>query len=477
MALWMQRSAPFATCCLWVLYLLYVAQECHAKVHNGTNPVSHLGQTQANPPSIHRSKVHKNEHPQHKQQQRELLGGLGCDLEIYKDFIDSDEGQDIFIMATMCESKILYLKNERAGFYGSVGQASLRFAVCPGECAESGLRDDIRDPRLLLGELGACCARTWANAATGTASSRIPRVCAMSGCFMALLLLITITHTKMIAWKVFGDAAKSECVAEGSFPVERVLLNGEEGACKRGEYARGFQLASQVCENARVLLQKMRENGSPASSAFTEFPIAKVSLTMDGKESVTSKQQEKEDAGEWHCRLEVVRSPQLTAFDAEEPQTWFKAKAARGAVYRTRGNDAFKREKYKAAIRAYKKALRWLVCPEGCKYDAEEASVVDTIAVACHSNLATSFWKLQNMSACINHATQALQHDPEHVKALYRRSQAYLSTKAFENAVDDLVQAQQLDPDSKLIHSALERARSAQTQFQKKQKEAFAKMF
>uniref|UniRef100_K3X819 peptidylprolyl isomerase n=1 Tax=Globisporangium ultimum (strain ATCC 200006 / CBS 805.95 / DAOM BR144) TaxID=431595 RepID=K3X819_GLOUD len=281
----------------------------------------------------------------------------------------------------------------------------------------------------------------------------------------------------MIAWKVFKDATKSECVAEGLLPVERMLLDGGEGAYERDAHTRGFQVTPLFRENALALLHKMRENEALASSSFTEFPIAKESLLVDGNDATVSKQHEKEDASEWNCRLEVVRPVHSTAFDVKEPQTWFDAKTARGAAYRTRGNDAFKLEKYKAAIRAYNKALRWLECSEGCKYDIEEASVVGAIAAACHSNLATSFWKLQNMSACIDHATRALEHDPGHVKALFRRSQAYLSTKAFENSVEDLMQAQRLDPDSKLIHSTLERARSTQTQFRQKQKEAFAKMF
>lgn len=68
---------------------------------------------------------------------RQLLEGLGCDLSIYRAFIDSDEAQDIFIMATMCESRMVFLKNKRAGAYGPVEQVDLRSAMCSDECLKS----------------------------------------------------------------------------------------------------------------------------------------------------------------------------------------------------------------------------------------------------------------------------------------------------------------------------------------------------
>ncbi|RLN72574.1 hypothetical protein BBJ28_00022882, partial [Nothophytophthora sp. Chile5] len=60
-----------------------------------------------------------------------------CDLSIYNSFIESEDGQDIFIMATMCESHIVYLKNARAGWYGPVDQTDLQSAMCSDECLRS----------------------------------------------------------------------------------------------------------------------------------------------------------------------------------------------------------------------------------------------------------------------------------------------------------------------------------------------------
>ncbi|KAG7381779.1 hypothetical protein PHYPSEUDO_005661 [Phytophthora pseudosyringae] len=68
---------------------------------------------------------------------RRLVEGLQCDLDLYNAFIESDEGQDTFIMAALCESRIVYLKNARAGWYGPVPQADLLSAMCSDECLRS----------------------------------------------------------------------------------------------------------------------------------------------------------------------------------------------------------------------------------------------------------------------------------------------------------------------------------------------------
>ncbi|KAF1774024.1 hypothetical protein GQ600_6001 [Phytophthora cactorum] len=44
---------------------------------------------------------------------------------------------NIFIMAALCESRIVYLKNARAGWYGPVSQVDLSLAMCSDECLRS----------------------------------------------------------------------------------------------------------------------------------------------------------------------------------------------------------------------------------------------------------------------------------------------------------------------------------------------------
>lgn len=66
-----------------------------------------------------------------------MVEGLECDVQLYEEFLASEGGQNIFIMATMCESRIVYLKTSHAGAFGPVEQADLRSAMCSDECVKS----------------------------------------------------------------------------------------------------------------------------------------------------------------------------------------------------------------------------------------------------------------------------------------------------------------------------------------------------
>ncbi|OWZ01506.1 hypothetical protein PHMEG_00027083 [Phytophthora megakarya] len=51
---------------------------------------------------------------------RRLVDGLQCDLDLYNSFIESEEGQNIFVMAALFELRNVSLKYARAGWYGLV---------------------------------------------------------------------------------------------------------------------------------------------------------------------------------------------------------------------------------------------------------------------------------------------------------------------------------------------------------------------
>lgn len=121
--------------------------------------------------------------------------------------------------------------------------------------------------------------------------------------------------------------------------------------------------------------------------------------------------------------------------------------------------------------------MAWLQCPPECAFDADELALATPLQTACRVNLATCLWKLGEMEACIEQCSSALALDATHVKARYRRGQAYLATKEFDLALADLAATLELEPDNKLFASSLERARVAKQQFNRKQREAFGKLF
>jgi hypothetical protein len=92
------------------------------------------------------------------QSPRRLSDGLDCDVQLYHDFINSEEGANIIIMATMCESRIKYIRDIRAGKYGPVEQSDLRWVMCSNECIVS---DSLH--QLAMARSRCSCAQVSAN--------------------------------------------------------------------------------------------------------------------------------------------------------------------------------------------------------------------------------------------------------------------------------------------------------------------------
>lgn len=68
--------------------------------------------------------------------------------------------------------------------------------------------------------------------------------------------------------------------------------------------------------------------------------------------------------------------------------------------------------------------------------------------LSCSLNAALCALKLKDVTACIRHASKALELDPQNIKGLYRRGTAYLE-KDLKKAKQDLMLAKQLDPENK----------------------------
>lgn len=143
----------------WLLWVYWTTQ-CHARVNSSSRTAARLGQFHQATSRLTSSSVPAaggfTDRAIHGP--RKLLEGLDCDLELYRSFIDSTEGQDTFIMATMCESHIVYIKNVRAGGYGPVEQADLLVAMCSDECMKS---DTLH--QLALSRSRCSCAQVSAN--------------------------------------------------------------------------------------------------------------------------------------------------------------------------------------------------------------------------------------------------------------------------------------------------------------------------
>ncbi|KAI9912342.1 hypothetical protein PsorP6_005919 [Peronosclerospora sorghi] len=191
-----------------------------------------------------------------------------------------------------------------------------------------------------------------------------------------------------------------------------------------------------------------------------------------------------------YCKLELdvkdLRSD-VGMMSSKADSDWFAWKLKRATEYRMRGNAAFKQESYRFALQLYKRSLAWLEPPStqsdatldmDVQYSTEELQQVNPVAVACYANMATCYSKLDNsVKNCIDAASNALAFDDTHLKARYRRSQAYMSSKEYDLALADLNKLCELEPANKLFQSAYTQAKTAKLQLRQKQQNAYANLF
>ncbi|EEY60586.1 uncharacterized protein PITG_13311 [Phytophthora infestans T30-4] len=278
-----------------------------------------------------------------------------------------------------------------------------------------------------------------------------------------------------VHWALYSDETCSDTtsVLSGALPVDQLGLlqpqtsqnspNSVSNLAGGPLSSTGVQLAPELQRRVRNLLGRQRDVDSKDSDLPVDvsFPVAAEDLTLGSK----------------------------TAELETQVADWLSWKLTRASEYRERGNEAFKQESYSTATRLYKRALTWLEPPLAgsdaaldakIEYSDEELQQVNPIAVACYANMATCYSKLLedgDVDRCIAAASSALKLDDTHVKARYRRSQAYVASKEFHLAVTDLLKLSELEPDNKLFRSALTRAQVAKTQLRKKQQSAFANLF
>ena len=91
----------------------------------------------------------------------------------------------------------------------------------------------------------------------------------------------------------------------------------------------------------------------------------------------------------------------------------------------------------------------------------------------CHLNLAACYLKSEDYNKVTEHCTSALELEPENVKGLFRRGQAYAKLHEYDKAKQDFTKAQGLDQENKAVTNQIRQVDAAM----KKEKQMYQKMF
>ncbi|XP_039050559.1 peptidyl-prolyl cis-trans isomerase FKBP65-like [Hibiscus syriacus] len=111
------------------------------------------------------------------------------------------------------------------------------------------------------------------------------------------------------------------------------------------------------------------------------------------------------------------------------------------------GNALFKAGKYERASKRYEKAAKLIEYDSS--FSEEEKKQTKSLKVTCNLNNAACKLKLKDYKQAEKLCTKVLELDSRNVKALYRRTQAYIQLVDLDLAEADIKKALEIDPDNK----------------------------
>lgn len=139
------------------------------------------------------------------------------------------------------------------------------------------------------------------------------------------------------------------------------------------------------------------------------------------------------------------------------------------------GNELFKAGKHSRASKKYEKAAKLIEYDSG--FDDEQKKRAKVLKVTCNLNNAACKLKLKDYKEAVKLTTKVLEVEPQNVKALYRRGQAYVETLDLDLAEWDYKKALELDPQSRDVRSAYKTLKQKQVEQNKKEAKMYSNMF
>ncbi|XP_076056067.1 FK506-binding protein 59kD isoform X2 [Oratosquilla oratoria] len=144
-------------------------------------------------------------------------------------------------------------------------------------------------------------------------------------------------------------------------------------------------------------------------------------------------------------------------------------------LYKEKGTMYFKQDKFRLAIKQYKKIVDLLQYDSGL--DDVKKAESHNVLLAGHLNLSMSFLKLKDNPHAKEYATRAIELDKNNVKALFRRGQALLNMGDADLARQDFLKCHKLDPDNKAVNKQLSLCAAMIREQRTKEKKIYCGMF
>ncbi|KAH7556829.1 hypothetical protein JRO89_XS11G0000800 [Xanthoceras sorbifolium] len=129
---------------------------------------------------------------------------------------------------------------------------------------------------------------------------------------------------------------------------------------------------------------------------------------------------------------------------------------------------------YEVKLLDFTKAVKFIEFDHS--FSEDEKCLAKGLMISCNLNNAACKLKLEEYSQASKLCTKVLEVDPSNVKALFRRSQAYLKTNELEKAEADIKRALTIDPNNREVKVEYKELKEKQRQYAKYQAGIFSTM-
>lgn len=173
----------------------------------------------------------------------------------------------------------------------------------------------------------------------------------------------------------------------------------------------------------------------------------------------------------------LVYEVELISF-TKEKEFWQmngSEKLEAAAKKKEEGNALFKDGKYWRAAKKYERAAKFL--EQDKSFPEEEKQQAQVLKVSCYLNCAACKLKLKEFRVAVDLCSKVLELEPENLKALYRRLQAYVQVGELDLAELDIKKALEIDPENREVKLELKKLRQIESQYQKKSAQMFENLF
>ncbi|KAI3448090.1 hypothetical protein Pfo_004755 [Paulownia fortunei] len=142
------------------------------------------------------------------------------------------------------------------------------------------------------------------------------------------------------------------------------------------------------------------------------------------------------------------------------------------------GNEHFKKQDYKMALRKYRKALRYVdVCWEKEGIDEDKSLYLRKMKAQIFTNSSACKLKLGDLKGALLDTDFAMRDGENNAKALFRQGQAHLALNDIDAAVESFKKALELEPNDGAIKKELAAAKKKIADRRDQERKAYAKMF